>query len=186
MTRVTVTGVPEPAGASIRRTLGDRATLDTAVVGPGAHEARPFLDVSSADWESVIGGLREAFDAVREAARRGDRRIVLVSSVPALRPVRGASLPGIAGAFLHMLGQVAAVELGPSGATVNVVVSGFVDDEQFTADVPIGRATSPEDVAEVCAFLASEAAGGVSGAIIPVDGGFTVTKSERTSPLQAL
>jgi NAD(P)-dependent dehydrogenase (short-subunit alcohol dehydrogenase family) len=185
MTRLIVTGVPEPSGESIRRALGDRATLDTAVVGAGAQETKPFLEVSSADWESVVGGLREAFGAVREAARRGDRRIVLVSSVTALRPVSGASLPAIAGAFLHMLGQVAAVELGPSGATVNVVVPGFVDDERFTVDVPIGRATSPEDVAEVCAFLASEAAEGVSGAIVPVDGGFAVTKAERTSPLQS-
>jgi 3-oxoacyl-[acyl-carrier protein] reductase len=183
MARVTITGVPGSLGESIGRMLEQRATLDTAVVGPGVHEAKPFLDVSQQDWERLVGSLREAFGAVREAARRGDRRIVLVSSASAIRPVHGASMPATAGAFLQTLGQVAAVEVGPTGATVNVVAPGFVDDPRFDGGVPLGRATSAADVAEVCAFLASEQAAGVSGVIIPVDGGFTITKSEGGSPL---
>ena len=99
--------------------------------------------------------------------------------------MHGASLAGVAGAFLHTIGQVAAVELGPEGTTVNVIAPGFVGDARFDAGVPLGRAPAPADVAEACAFLASEAAGYISGAILPVDGAFTVTKTEGGSPISS-
>ena len=183
MAHVTVTGVPDPTGAAIKSTLEQRATLDTTVAGTGERPQKAFLDVTQADWDATVAAIRDAFLATRAAAIRGDERILLVSSAPAVRPVHGAALAATAGAFLHTIGQVAAVELGPTGTTVNVVAPGFVGDQRFDAGVPLGRAPSPEDVAEVCAFLASEAAAYVSGAILPVDGAFTVTKSEGGSPI---
>jgi NAD(P)-dependent dehydrogenase (short-subunit alcohol dehydrogenase family) len=183
MARVTVSGVAGATGDAVRTTLEGRATLDTAVAGTGEQPQKPFLDISQDDWDATVAAIREAFLATRAAARRGDRRIPLVSSAPAVRPVHGASLAGVAGAFLHTIGQVAAVELGPEGTTVNVVAPGFVGDARFDAGVPLGRAPEPSDVAEACAFLASDAAGYISGAIIPIDGGFTLTKTEGGSPI---
>jgi 3-oxoacyl-[acyl-carrier protein] reductase len=183
MAHVTVIGVPDPTGAAIERILDERATLDTTVAGTGDQPQKAFLDITQADWDATVAAVKDAFLATRAAALRGDARIILVSSAPAVRPVHGAALAATAGAFLHTIGQVAAVELGPTGTTVNVVAPGFVGDARFDAGVPLGRAPSPEDVAEVCAFLASAAAGYVSGAILPVDGAFTVTKSEGGSPI---
>jgi 3-oxoacyl-[acyl-carrier protein] reductase len=183
MAQITVTGVPDPTGAAITSILEQRATLDTTVAGTGDLPQKAFLDVTQADWDATVAAIRQAFLATRAAAVRGDERILLVSSAPALRPVHGASLAATAGAFLHTIGQVAAVELGATGTTVNVIAPGFVGDARFDAGVPLGRAPSAQDVAEVCAFLASEAAAYVSGAILPVDGAFTVTKSEGGSPL---
>ena len=168
----------------MRATLEERATLDTAVAGTGEQPQKPFLDVTQDDWNGAVAAIREAFLATQAAARRGDRRIVLgVIGSRGATGSRRRTGRRLAGAFLHTIGQVAAVELGPEGTTVNVIAPGFVGDARFDAGVPLGRAPEPQDVAEACAFLASDAAGYISGAIIPIDGGFTVTKTEGGSPL---
>ena len=182
MARVTITGVPGATGEAVQRALAG-APLATTVAGTGERPHKPFLDVTQGEWDATVAAIKEAFAATREAARQGDRRIILVSSTTAVRAVHGACLAGTAGAFLHTIGQVAAAELGPEGTTVNIVAPGFVDDARFDAGVPLGRPPAPEDVAGVCAFLASEAAGYVSGAIITVDGGFAITKTEGGSPI---
>ena len=183
MAKVIVSGVAGATGEAIRKTLEERATLDTVVAGSGEHPQKAFLEVTQTEWEATVAGLREAFFAAQAGALRGDPRIILVSSAAAIRPVQGASLDAIAGAFLHTIGQAAAAELGPAGTTVNVVAPGFVGDARFDPGVPLGRPPAAQDVAEACAFFASEAAGFVSGAILPVDGAFTVTKTGGGSPI---
>jgi NAD(P)-dependent dehydrogenase (short-subunit alcohol dehydrogenase family) len=185
---VSVVGLPGPLGEEVARVLEERATMDVTVAGAGETRAAPFLALTQSDWESVIEGVKKAFLAAQSAARslaeRGEPgRIVLVSSAAAVRPVHGATLAATAGAFLTTLAQVAAVELGPARITVNVVAPGFVGDSRFDDAVPVGRVAEPRDVAEVCAFLASEAAAYVTGAVVTVDGGFSITKSPGGSPL---
>ena len=187
---ITVIGVPEPAGGAIAGLLGERATMDTVVAGAGETRVAPFLELTQADWEAMVAGLRQAFRAVQRSSaslveRAAPGRMILVSSTAAVRPVQGATLAATAGGFLTTLAQVAAVELGPNGITVNVVAPGFVGDERFAEATPLGRPASAGDVAEACAFLASEAAAGVTGAVLAVDGGFSITKSAGGSPLLA-
>jgi 3-oxoacyl-[acyl-carrier protein] reductase len=80
------------------------------------------------------------------------------------------------------LARSLATELGPDGITVNSIAPGRIDtpmargtteaaNAAFLAQVPVGRVGTPEDVAEVAAFLASDAAGYLNGATIDVGGG---------------
>jgi 3-oxoacyl-[acyl-carrier protein] reductase len=89
---------------------------------------------------------------------------------------------------------MAAVDLGAHNITVNVVARGWIDVDwarpflhtegrAFVEEgIPVGRIGRTEDVGALCCFLASEAAQYITGAVIPVDGGYTLTRSAGTSP----
>ncbi len=112
--------------------------------------------------------------------RRG--RIVLMSSVVALLGSGGQTSYAASKAGLIGFGRSLARELGSRGITVNVVAPGFVDTDMtaalgeervaaLKAQIPLGRTATPEEVASVVRFLASDEAAYVTGAVIPVDGG---------------
>jgi NAD(P)-dependent dehydrogenase (short-subunit alcohol dehydrogenase family) len=141
------------------------------VAGPVQAERTPFLELSQDAWERMVGEVRKAFLGARDYAREqeGPGRIVFVSAAAAARPIAGATLEAVAGAFLTTAAQVAAVELAERGITANVVVPALDPDEQT--------------VSTVVDFLLSDSAQGVSGAVIAADGGFSVTKEGKPSPL---
>jgi Enoyl-(Acyl carrier protein) reductase len=141
------------------------------VAGPVQAERGAFLELTQDAWARMVGELRSAFLGARDYARGhgGPGRIVFVSAAAAVRPIAGATLEGVAGAFLTTTAQVAAVELAEIRITANVVVPALEPDEQT--------------VSTVIDFLLSDAAEGVSGAVIAADGGFSVTKEGKPSPL---
>lgn len=144
--------------------------METQQIGPFPFPETPFLEISQEEWASLVAVLERAtFDAQRFARGcTGPGRLLVVSSAPALRAIEGCTLEAVAGAFLTTLAQVAAVELRSRRITANVVVPGRPPDGR-TVDAVIG-------------FLSSEAAEGVTGAVIAADGGFSVTKEARGKP----
>jgi 3-oxoacyl-[acyl-carrier protein] reductase len=105
-------------------------------------------------------------------------RIVNISSVVGMRANPGQANYAAAKAGLVAFTKTVAVEVARRGVTVNAVAPGWIDtamtaevDKGLLEAVPARRAGTPDDVAACVRFLASDAAGYVTGAVLPVDGG---------------
>ena len=191
MARVTDINLPPVLREAVVGALTERAEVDVVVAGADVPRVGRFLDLGQGDWQAMVGGIRSSFQAAQRDARSflqqgGAGRVIFLVSTASIRPVQGAALAATAGGFLSTLAQVGAVELGGRGVTANVVAHGWIEDadsDAFAEGIPIGRLARPEEIADVCVFLASRAASYVNGAVVPVDGGFWITKTGGGSPL---
>jgi 3-oxoacyl-[acyl-carrier protein] reductase len=161
--------------------------VEVLVANAGITRDGLLLRMSDDDWQAVIDtNLTGTFRLVRRASkgmlrlRRG--RIVLISSVVGLTGSAGQVNYAASKAGLVGLARSVARELGSRSITANVVAPGFVDTDmtaalpdgrrtEILAQIPLGRYATPEEVAGVVTWLASDAAAYVTGAVIPVDGG---------------
>lgn len=157
------------------------------VSNAGIVRDRLLLMMNEADFDDVLNtNLRAAYLVTRRAVRKmiSEKygRIVLVSSVAALRGEVGQANYTAAKAGLIGMARSLARELGPRGITCNVVAPGLTDTEMISRlkeaqvsklleQIPVGRLGRPEDVAAAVTFLASDAAEYVTGAVLAVDGG---------------
>ena len=143
------------------------------------------------EWESVLRtNLDGAFHFIRSVAvpMRAQEwgKIVNISSVQGVRSEFGIANYSASKAGLIGLTKSAAVDLGPGNINVNAVAAGYIRTSRLTTRVPaetldrarersvLGRLGDPQDVAGVVLFLCSEAARHITGAVIPVDGGYLV------------
>ena len=181
---VTDPGQVEAAFAQVEAALG---SVEVVVANAGITRDTLLLRMSDEDWDAVIatnltGAFRVARQSVRPMMRKRFGRIIFISSVVGQMGSAGqvnyaASKSGLIG-----LARSLARELGSRGITANVVAPGFIETDMTAAlgedlvkkygeQIPLGRMGTVEDIAGTVEFLAGDAAGYITGAVIPVDGG---------------
>lgn len=181
---VTDAAAVDAAFTQVEQELGP---VDIVVANAGITRDMLLLRMSEADFDDVVAtNLGGAFRVVKRASKGMLRgrwgRVVLISSVVGLYGSPGqinyaSSKAGLVG-FARSLTR----ELGARGITANVVAPGFIETDmtaelsdelqaEYKRGIPAGRFGSVADVASAVAWLASDEAAYISGAVIPVDGG---------------
>jgi 3-oxoacyl-[acyl-carrier protein] reductase len=181
---VTLTQSIEDAFAHIENTWG---IPEVIICNAGVTKDALVMRMSEEDFASVIdtnltGAFRVAKRATKGLLKLKKGRLVFIGSVVALLGSAGqvnysASKSGLVG-----MARSFARELGSRGITANVIAPGFVETD-MTSDldekrriaiaesIPLARFSNAQEIADVVSFIASDKAGYITGAVIPVDGG---------------
>jgi 3-oxoacyl-[acyl-carrier protein] reductase len=185
----------EAAVAGLPAALGEwwdilGVVVNNAGISPKGPDgrARKVREMPAEEWRRVLAvNLTGAF-LVSQAcipplrARRWGRIIMMTSQAARAKSQIAGAHYAAAKTGLMGFARSLATELGPDGITVNSIAPGRIDtpmargaaagaNDAFAANIPLGRVGTPEDVADVAAFLASDAAGYLTGATLDVGGG---------------
>ena len=183
-------GVAVDAERLVAQVIAAWGRLDIVVNNAGIIRDSLLLRMGEDDWDAVLTtNLKGAFlvtkAALRPMLRQRSGRIVNVSSVSGIRGNPGQANYASAKAALIAFTKTVAREASSRNITVNAVAPGMIETditsgmpekarEAIVAQIPLGRMGTPEDVAEVVAFLASDAAAYITGAVVQVDGGLAM------------
>ena len=155
---------------------------------------RPLDELEPEAWRAAFRErVEEPFFAVQPwlaaALERGSGCWVAVTSNLGTQPFPGGATTGAAAMAIHTLVRIAAIEGGPRGVRANAVAPGWsepvparLDADLAIADTPDRRLTATSDVASAVEWLLSDAASHVTGEVIRVDGGYTITRGSRPDP----
>jgi NAD(P)-dependent dehydrogenase (short-subunit alcohol dehydrogenase family) len=193
---VTVVGdvsIEDDARAMIEAAVSTYGRIDVLVANAGVIPLSTIDQTSAADWDHVMavdgrGMFLTCKYAIEHMARQGSGSIVLLSSISGQRGQVGQAAYGPAKYVATGLTHHLAVEWAARGIRVNAVAPGTIrtdavvslletpEGQAYVEEIegrhPIGRLGEPREVAEAIAFLASDAASFITGAVLPVDGGY--------------
>jgi 3-oxoacyl-[acyl-carrier protein] reductase len=158
--------------------------IDICVTNAGGPPAKRFADTSVDDWRAAVDlnfmstlYLARAVLPHMQARRWG--RLIAMTSMAVLQPVDGLILSNAARTAVRGLVKSLSNEYAQYNVLVNSVCPGYTATERLKrlevheAEVPLGRVATPEEIANVVVFLASERASYITGVSVAVDGGWT-------------
>lgn len=174
-----------PAARAALEAVLEHGPVQILVNNAGIHDDAAFPGMSESQWRRVIDVSLHGFFNVTQPLllpmiRTRWGRVISMSSVSAQAGNRGQVNYAAAKGALLSATRALALELGRRGVTVNAVAPGLIDtamsagafpEETVRQLVPLQRAGTAEEVAELVAFLASERAGYITGQTIPINGG---------------
>jgi 3-oxoacyl-[acyl-carrier protein] reductase len=173
------------AAAGLLGRIAEEAPIQVLVNNAGVHEDAPLAGMRGEQWDRVIDVSLNGFYNVTQPLllpmiRTRWGRIINLSSIAGVIGNRGQVNYAAAKAGLHGATRSLSLELASRGITVNAVAPGIIaspateqvfPQESVETLVPMKRAGTPEEVAALIAFLASDAAGYISGQVISISGG---------------
>ncbi len=161
--------------------------VDVLINNAGITRDSLLVRMKETDWDDVIGtSLKGAFNCTKAVSRQMMKqrygRIINITSIAGVAGNPGQANYSAAKAGIIGLTKSSARELASRGITVNAIAPGFIETdmtaglpeagkEAIMAQIPAGRAGTPEDVAGLAVFLSSDAAAYINGQVIHVNGG---------------
>ena len=180
----------DEAHKTVEEVVKDFGGLDILVNNAGITKDGLMLRMSEAQWDAVIAvNLKSAFNFVHACVpvmmRRRGGSIINMASVVGVHGNAGQANYAASKAGMIALAKSVAQEMGPKGIRANAIAPGFIETamtealpdsvrEEWKKKIPLRRGGTPDDVADVAVFLASNLSSYVSGQVIQVDGGMNM------------
>jgi enoyl-[acyl-carrier protein] reductase III len=182
---------PDACGEVAEAVAAQLGGLDILVASAATGVFEPVSSITARHWERTLNAnvlalillVQRFLPSLRERAGS----LLAISSAGAVRALPNYGLVGASKGALESVVRHLALELGPMGIRVNALVPGLMDTDvlslfdqrqciiaEATRRTPLGRITTPEDVASVATFVTSPAGGFIHGQVINVDGGYSI------------
>lgn len=173
---------------AVTKIQAEVGAVDILINNAGITRDMTFKKMTRVDWDAVMNtNLTSVFNMTKPIVdgmvERGWGRVINVSSVNASKGAFGQTNYSAAKAGMHGFTKALALEIAKKGVTVNTISPGYIGTKMVTAipeevlntkiipQIPIGRLGKPEEVAGLCAYLASDEAAFITGANIAINGG---------------
>jgi 3-oxoacyl-[acyl-carrier protein] reductase len=175
---------------SVRTFLANVPDVDVLVNNAGENKVSPIADLDLGDWQRILDtNVTAAFLLIQhfgpKMTARGWGRIINISSCYSFLSRAGRVAYSASKGALNQLTRTAALEYGAKNVLVNAVAPGFVETEMtrrnnnpeqiaaLASQTALGRLAQPGEIAELVAFLASDANTYITGQLVVIDGGFS-------------